>query len=138
MSKLTIEEAQANHPWNTLNEGYGAVPYSEGVRRAETMPAGVPHIQGSHAVLHAMKSVGKLAAVFESLDHEDIAPAALAFNHGKFGLSDEQRTTVKAMAADLVTAALRLAHLYEFNLSREVERRTEEKNGVGFKSKATL
>ncbi len=132
MSELTIKQAQDKHPWNVLNEGYGAVPYSEGVRLAEVMPSGVPHIQGSHAVLHAMKSIGKLAAVFEDLDHKDVAPAALAFNHVQFGLSDKQRSTVQAMAADLVTAALRLAYLYKFDLSSELELRAREKNGVGF------
>lgn len=91
---LTIRNAQRNHPWNTLNGGYGAVPYSEGVRRAEVMPGGVPHIQGTHAVLHAAKSLGKLAAVFEALDHITVAPAALPDNHSRFGLSDEQRATV--------------------------------------------
>lgn len=131
MGDLTIKQAQERHPWNVLNGGYGAVPYSEGVRRAEVMPAGVPHIQGSHAALHAAKSVGKLAAVFEALDHEDVPPSALAFNHGKFGLSDEQRTTVKAMSADLLTAALRLAYLYEFDLAQALEARAKEKNGVG-------
>jgi hypothetical protein len=128
---LTIKQAQDRHPWNTLNGGYGAVPYSAGVRRAEVMPGGVSHIQGSHAVLHAMKSVGKLSAVFEALDHRDVAPAALAFNH-RFKLTDEQTSALKAASADLVTAALRIAHLYDFDLSYELERRAVEKNGVGF------
>lgn len=131
-SDLTIKQAQVGHPWNTLNDGYGAVPYSEGVRRAEVMPGGVPHIQGSHAVLHAIKSVGKLAAVFEELDHKDVAPAALHFNH-RFGISDAQSETISAMSADLVTAALRLAHLYQFDLAEALERRAYEKNGVGIR-----
>lgn len=129
---LTLNEAQRLHPWNTLNGGYGAVPYSEGVRRAEVMPGGIPHIQGSHAVMHAAKSLGKLAAVFEALDHKDAAPAASPESHGLFGLSDEQRATVCAMSADLVTVALRLAHLYHFDLESELKSRAKEKNGVGF------
>ncbi len=109
---LTIEVAQKNQPWT--------VPYSEGVREAQR--AWVPHVLASHAVLHAAKSVGKLAAVFEALDHSG-AP-----------IDDTQRQTVKDMAADLTAAALRLANLYHFSLADELERRAEEKNGFGFRS----
>lgn len=108
MTDLTINEAQQNQPWT--------VPYSSGVERAET--ADVPHILGSHTVLHAAKSVGKLAGVFEALDHTSDLP------------TPEQQQTIRDMAADLMTAALRLANLYQFRLADELERRVEEKNGI--------
>lgn len=120
---ITIKQAQDRHPWNTLNGGFGAVPYSPAVMHAGYL--GIPHIQGSHAVLHAAKSVGKLAAVFEDLDHRDGGYT------GTVGPNDEQLATLKAMSADLLTAALRIAHLYKFDLGRELEKRALEKNGIG-------
>lgn len=110
MSGLTIRAAQRSQPWT--------VPYSTGVLRAEA--DGVSHILGSHVVLHAAKTVGKLAAVFEDLDHKDRP------------MSPEQCITVAEMAADLVTAGLRLANLYGFDLEGTLINRVEEKNGVGF------
>jgi hypothetical protein len=106
---LTIRHAQRNQPWT--------VPSSDGVRHARN--AGwVPHILASHAVLHAAKSVGKLAAVFEALDHTG-GPAVL-----------NDYLTIRAMSADLVTAALRLANLFDFDLAAELVARVREKNGV--------
>ncbi len=96
---LTIDLAQDRQPWT--------VPYSQGVQQAERI---VPHILGSHAALHAMKSVGKLAAVFESLDHSGN------------GLTDEQLQVIRDMSADLLTAALRMANLYSFRLADELIR----------------
>jgi hypothetical protein len=136
MGDLTIKQAQERHPWNVLNGGYGAVPYSAGVRNAETMPGGVPHIQGSHAVLHAAKSLGKIAAVFEALDHKEVSPTANHFNH-RFGLKDAATASLRAATADLFTAALRIAHLYAFDLSDALEERAREKNGVGFEVEAS-
>jgi hypothetical protein len=107
MNSLTIEQAQKGQPWT--------VPYADGVRHAES---DVPHILATHCTLHAAKSVGKLAGVFEALDHSGGTPDA------------GQAATIKAMAADLVTAALRLANLYSFSLADELEARVLEKNGV--------
>jgi hypothetical protein len=106
-NELTIRHAQVHQPW--------AVPYSDGVMKA--LIEGVPHILGSHVVLHAAKSVGKIATVFEKFDH------------------GERRTQIHTdaiaeMAADLVTAALRLANLYGFDLASTLVDRVEEKNGV--------
>lgn len=109
MNDLTIAAAQVGQPWT--------VPYSDGVEAARR--GSVPHLLATHDVLHAMKSLGKLAAVFEALDHSG-APAPDA----------AQLQTVKDMAADLLTAALRLANLYSFSLADELERRVLEKNGV--------
>ena len=102
---LTITHAQSYQPWT--------VPYSAAVR-----DSGVPHILGSHVALHAAKSVGKLAAVFEALDHFD-RPANRA-----------QIEVLRYMSADLVTTALRVANLYGFDLALALVERVEEKNGV--------
>lgn len=104
---LSIRSAQLYQPW--------VVPYSDGVTAAEE---NVPHILSSHAVLHAAKSVGKLAAVFEKLDHT-----------GADSLTDDERATVAAMSADLVTIGLRLANLHDFDLAEVLVERVKEKNG---------
>ena len=72
-------------------------------------------------VLHAAKSVGKLATLFEAMDHRESK-----------SMTDEELMTIKAMSADLVTAALRLANLFQFDLDSELCERVKEKNGVGF------
>ena len=107
---MHIRHAQKHQPWT--------VPYSGSVQRARR--TGVDHIFGSHTVLHATKTVGKLASVFESLDHTDEPITA------------DQEAVVRDMAADLMTAAMRLANLYGFDLETELVRRVTEKNGTGF------
>lgn len=114
---LTIRHAQKHQPWT--------VPYSALVLEAEGST--VPHILGTHTALHAMKTAGKLAAVFEAMDH----PAgANAFDPGS--PTDRQREAIQHAAADLMAAALRLANLYEFDLQDALCERVEEKNGRGF------
>ncbi len=103
-AELTFTRAQHYQSWT--------VPYSDGVRSAACKD--VPHILASHAVLHAAKSVGKLATEMEKADHGFLV--------------DEQ--AVAAMSADLVTAALRLANLYGFDLAAVLCERVAEKNGV--------
>jgi hypothetical protein len=133
---LTIQQAQQNQPW--------AVPYSEGVDRAahgtpdhysgsEGMnyrpgdPGIVPHILGSHCVLHAAKSIGKIAAVYEARDHE--SPPACNVGHVQ---ERERRAEIRKMAADLMTAALRFANLEGFDLAEALVERAREKNGADF------
>lgn len=106
--ELTLRRAQTNQPWT--------VPYSPGVQEARNIS--VSHILGSHCALHAVKTVGKLASVFEALDHTDMPITA------------EQRSIVASMSADLVTEALRFANLYDFDLARAFVERVAEKNGV--------
>lgn len=113
--KLTIRHAQRHQPWT--------VPYSDNFVAATryTGPNGrylMPHLYGAHTVLHAQKTVGKLAAVFEKLDHTGNEIAAA------------QVREVAAMSADLLTAALRFANLYGFDLAEALADRVEEKNGV--------
>lgn len=107
-AQLTIRHAQINQPWT--------VPYSAGVNHASQRD--VPHILATHDVLHAAKTVGKLAAVFEELDHSGQPPSA------------PQIATIAAMAADLFTEALRLANLYGFDLATVLVERVREKNAV--------
>lgn len=114
--KLTIRHAQTHQPWT--------VPYAAAI---DVAAAGdIPHILGTHTVLHAMKSLGKIAAVFEALDHSrDVG------EHGKSEpMSDEQWKVVAQMSADLFTAALRFANLYAFDLATVLVGRIREKNGV--------
>ena len=125
--KLTIQQAQQNQPW--------VVPYSKGVRIAsgetellvdpQEAGAGVPHILGSHCVLHAIKSIGKIAAVYERRDHFDRIPSV----HTNDG---SERAAIRAAAADLVTAALRFANLEGFDLAEALVERVLEKNGADF------
>jgi hypothetical protein len=120
---LTIRQAQVNQPWT--------VPYSEGVERAaggdpDTHPSkqapAVPHILGSHCALHAIKSLGKIAAVYEARDHDDSIAAARGY-----GVHE-----IRKMAADLMTAALRFANLEGFDLAEALVERVREKNGADF------
>ena len=92
---------QKNQPWT--------VPYTAEV--AEDMVR-----LAAHNVLHAAKSVGKLSAVFEAVDHGHPMDV----------------DTIKDMAADLFTAAMRFANLYGFDLETELRRRVLDKNGVGY------
>lgn len=83
----------------------------------------VPHILASHCALHVAKTAGKLAAVFEAMDH----PVS-GSDYGPSLPTDAQLQTIKDMAADLFTEALRFANLYRFDLAAEHARRVDEKN----------
>ena len=80
------------------------IPYSQGVLQA--IDGGVPHILGSHATLHAMSTVGRLADIFEGADHI-----------GSFG-THRGKPQIADAAADLMIVALHLANLYEFDLEK--------------------
>lgn len=124
--RLTIRQAQEKQPW--------AVPYSEGVDAAahgtddsegHGIPELVPHILGTHCVLHAAKSLGKIAAVYEARDHFDANPV-----HNP--CAQAERDMIRAAAADLMTAALRFANLEGFDLAEALVERVKEKNGTDF------
>lgn len=109
---LTIRHVQEHQPWT--------VPYSDRFQRAtyET-----PWNLGTHVALHVMKTAGKIAAVFEALDHgagKNLNPE----------MTDAQREMVANMSADLLTAALRFANLYGFDLAERLGQRVLETNGV--------
>lgn len=116
-STLTLRRLQLTQPWT--------IPYSAGIDVA-VEEGTIPHLLGSHVVLHASKTVGKLASVFESLDHSR--------NVGEHGRSEPITAgallTIRDMAADLVTEAMRLANLYDFDLTQHLVLRSEEKNRV--------
>jgi len=112
----SIKDRQRGQPW--------AKTYSTGVEYAKANS--VPHILGTHCVLHVTKSVGKLAAVFESLDHPLLGSNKSRL--GPLGPNDLQLEIIKDMAADLLTNALRLANLYGFDLADEHNRRVVEQN----------
>lgn len=113
---LTIRHAQLKQPWT--------VPYAAGIDIASQKL--VPHILASHTVLHATKSVGKMAAVFEALDHS----RSTGVEGESEPMTPEHLATVKAMSADLLTAALRFANLYSFDIATVLLERIKEKNGV--------
>lgn len=109
IDSLTIRFAQKFQPWD--------VPYSPGVMEAQD--TSVPHILGSHCVLHAIKSLGRIASVFEQMDHSDE------------NFSAEQRSIVRSMSADLMTASMRFANLLGFDLAEALVERVAEKNARG-------
>lgn len=123
--------AQALQPW--------AVPYSDGFKLAahgsddsegHGVPDNlVPHIYGSHCVLHAAKSLGKLAAVYEERDHlpDDADPDA-----PRAPDVEARRAAIRAAAADLITAAIRFANLEGFHIGEALIDRVREKNGRAF------
>lgn len=116
-TKLTITHAQIHQPWT--------VPYAAAIDVA-AKDGTIPHILGSHTALHAVKSVGKLAAVFEELDHSrDVGVPGTSES-----ITADQLETIKAMSADLVTAALRFGNLYGFDVATVLVERVAEKNGV--------
>ncbi len=121
--RLTIKQAQQNQPWT--------VPYSEGVESARVgtyqHAEPVPHILGSHCVLHAIKSLGKIAAVYEARDHDDPP-----HQYAHIVAESERKAEVRKMAADLMTAALRFANLEGFDLAEALVERVKEKNGADF------
>lgn len=108
-NELTISDAQKFQPW-TVSYSFFLV---ESVKNG-----GMPHLYASHTVLHAIKSLGKLAAVFERLDHT-----------GK-QVNVDDVLTIGKMSADLITAALRFANLYGIDIAKVLVERIEEKNGV--------
>jgi hypothetical protein len=115
MSNKTVSELQHEQPWT--------VPYAKGLNRA--MHDGLmPHALGAHCALHVAKTAGKLATVFEALDHPGDETGWASDIP-----TDAQLAMIKSMAADLFTAAMRFANLYGFDLETELLRRQVEKNG---------
>lgn len=109
---LPLRHLQATQPWT--------VPYNNRFEHEVLLDLGLGHLMGSHITLHAAKTVGQIAAVFEAADHTG---ARLEGNPSAVQVLSDK-------AADLVTAAMRLANLYGFDLARAVVQRSEEKNNV--------
>jgi hypothetical protein len=131
--KLTIQQAQYRQPWT--------VPYARNVDAAahgtddsegHGIPELVPHILGSHCVLHAIKSLGKIAAVYEARDHDDVYCEGLDPETHHYAVERDRKLAIRAAAADLITAALRFANLERFDLAEALVERVREKNGTDF------
>lgn len=99
MSDLSF--LQRHQPWT--------VPYTAEVAASRERMA-------AHNVHHAVKTVGKLSAVFEAVDHGQMLDLE----------------TIKEMSADLLSEALRFANLYDFDLEEELRHRVASKNSVGY------
>lgn len=72
----------------------------------------------SHAVLHAVKSIGKIAAVCEARDHDGDV------------MNPDDVAEIAKMSADLFTIALRFANLFKFDLASMLVERVQDKNKV--------
>lgn len=103
--KLTIRWAQEHQPWTLQLSNINERGYN-------------PYVWGAHATLHIVKSAGKIATVFEALDHTGLS------------MTEEQRGVIADMSADLVTLAMRFANLYSFDLCTVLTRRVLEQNKI--------
>ena len=110
---LTIKDAQRLQPW-TLPYYWTSSGQGPHARR---------ELSARHALLHAQKSLGKIAAVYERMDHQKSVP---------LGPDTEQFMTIADMSADLMAVALRFANLYGFDLETELRRRVLKKNDKGY------
>lgn len=103
--QLTLWQLQSLQPWT--------VPYA-------------PHkhwVGGNegrlkHCVFHAQKSLGKITAILERLDHRD-----------EDWLTDLECDLVGDMAADLVSTALQIGTAVSRSVVHALVRRVKEKNG---------
>lgn len=130
-NELTIQHAQKHQPWTVpysfgFNAAANGTDDSEGHGITDNL---VPHLPGSHTVLHAAKSLGKIAAVYEERDHlpddaEQDAPRAPDV--------EARRAAIRAASADLLSAALRFANLEGFDLAEALIERVREKNGATY------
>lgn len=105
---LTLYRAQCEQPWT--------VPYGANKWWVVTNEGRL-----KHCMAHAQKTLGKIAAVIEHLDHAD-----------RTGLTDEECDAVGDMAADLVTVALQMGTAVSRSIAHALVRRVVEKNGKLF------
>lgn len=106
--KLTLWEAQLEQPWS--------LPYGEFKHHVRNCEG-----QLKHALLHANKTLGKIAVIVERLDHSE-----------NQWLSDAELGEVGDMAADLVSVALRIGNVVGRSVVHALMRRVKEKNGNGY------
>lgn len=102
---LTIRWAQNHQPWTLKLSNINERGFN-------------PFVWGAHATLHIVKSAGKIATVFEALDHTGLS------------MTEEQRGVIADMSADLVTLAMRFANLYSFDLATRLTERVLEQNKI--------
>ena len=103
---LTIYLAQTQQPWT--------VPYGKDKHWVTNNEGRL-----KHCLAHAQKTLGKLAAVVEGLDHSD-----------ESWLADSTCDVVGDLAADLVSAALQIGTVVSRSVAHALVRRVTEKNGV--------
>ncbi len=105
VDSMTLYDLQMNLPWTIkYSRDYRANPQS--------------HKDFSHAILHAQKALGKLAAMADNLDHRRY-----------------EKEAPSRYLADLVICALRMANTYpdlEIDLQEAVMDRIQDKNNVKF------
>lgn len=107
---VSLRWTQENLPWT--------IPYSKEFNKASTQSM-LPHLDMQHAMIHVLKSMGKLAARFDQMDH------------GTNLTSDGE--DVPNIVADLVVCALRMANTSpwgRFDLADAVRERLEKRNNV--------
>lgn len=104
-TEVTLYQLQTYQPWT--------VPYGKN-------KWWVTNDEGrlKHCMAHAQKTLGKIAAIIEKLDHSD----------GQW-LRDAELDEVGDMAADLVTVALQIGTVVSRSVVHALARRVIEKNG---------
>lgn len=109
--QITLFRAQCEQPWT--------VPYGEN-------KWWVTNNEGrlKHCLAHAQKSLGKIAAIVERLDHVN-----------QQWLSDAECDEVGDMAADLVSVALQIGTTVSKSIAHALARRVIAKNGKLFDRK---
>ena len=108
---LTLYRAQREQPWT--------VPYGANKWWVTTNEGRL-----KHCLSHAQKTLGKIAAVIERLDHAD-----------RSWLTDQESDDVGDMAADLVTVALQIGTAVSRSVAHALVRRVVQKNGELFDPK---
>lgn len=103
---LTLYGAQCEQPWT--------VPYGKGKWWVTDNEGRL-----KHCLAHAMKTMGKIAAIIERLDHQD-----------RQWLLDDECDEVGDLAADLVSVALQIGTTVSRSVAHALVRRVAEKNGV--------
>jgi hypothetical protein len=104
--ELTIALAQRHQPWT--------VPYGKN-------KWWIVNDEGrlKHCLAHGQKTLGKIAAIVERLDHSESS-----------WLSDSECDEVGDMAADLVSVALQIGTVVSRSIAHSLVRRVTEKNGL--------
>jgi hypothetical protein len=105
---LTLYRAQSEQPWT--------VPYGKNKWWVVSDEGRL-----KHCLSHAQKTLGKIAAIVESLDHAD-----------RGWLTDDECDQVGDMAADLVTVALQVGTTVSRSVAHALVRRVVAKNGKLF------
>lgn len=103
---LTLYQAQKQQPWTApYGQNKWWVTDNEGRLK--------------HCLLHAQKSLGKVATIVEVLDHAD-----------RQWLTDRECDQIGDLAADLVSTAIQIGTVVSRSIAHALVRRVTEKNGM--------